>query len=61
MDLKYGESKTIDVVSTPVENYSEATKYEAFPDYVWTDKDPQLSTPGAGPTPATTPFPAATP
>ena len=60
-NLKYGESKTIEVVSTGVENYSDATQYEAFPDYVWTDKDPEIATPGAGPTTVATPFRAATP
>jgi hypothetical protein len=60
-NLKYGESQTIEVVSTGVQDYSSATQYEAFPDYVWTDKDPVPTTPSSGPTNAATPFPAATP
>ena len=38
-DLKYGESKTIDVVAAHVEDYTDATQYDAFPDSIWTDKD----------------------
>jgi hypothetical protein len=45
-DLAYGQSKEIDVVATAVEGFSEATKFESFPDSVWTDKDPvKASTP----------------
>jgi hypothetical protein len=53
VNLNYEESKEIEVVCVPVEGYDENTKYEAFPDYVWTDKDPVKATPeaGASPTP----------
>ncbi|HUP27487.1 MAG TPA: hypothetical protein VM409_03555 [Chloroflexia bacterium] len=37
-DLKFGESKQIDVVATAVGEFCDGC-YEAFPDTVWTDKD----------------------
>ncbi len=45
VNLKYGESQTIDIVSTHVKDYTDATQYEALPDSVWTDKDAVKATP----------------
>jgi hypothetical protein len=57
VNLRPGESKQIEIVCTPVKNFSKSTRYEAFPDYVWTDKDPVKTTPEVtGPTPAATPY-----
>ncbi|MEO6457085.1 MAG: hypothetical protein ABIO92_02250 [Chloroflexia bacterium] len=48
IDLKYGESKQIEVVGAGVGEFCEGC-YEAFPDTIWTDKDTGLSTATPGP------------
>lgn len=47
-DLKYGESKEIEVVGAGVGEFCEGC-YEAFPDSIWTDKDAGISTATPGP------------
>ena len=47
-DLKYGESKEIEVVGTGVGEFCEGC-YEAFPDTIWTDKDMGIVTATPGP------------
>ncbi len=61
INLNYGDTQTVDIVSTGIKDVSDNTKYEAFPDAVWTDKDPIKATPESGSTGATTPVPSATP
>ncbi len=48
IDLKYGESKEIEVVGTGGGEFCEGC-YEAFPDTIWTDKDVGISTATPGP------------
>ena len=58
VDLAPGQSKDIEVRATAVRDFSPATKYEAFADSVWTDKDPVKaaeSTPGSSPSGSPTP------
>lgn len=47
-DLKYGESKEIEVVGAGVGEFCTGC-YEAFPDTIWTDKDTGISTATPGP------------
>lgn len=47
VDLPYGQSKEIEVRATPVSDFSDATQYDAFPENVWTDKDPKKGGNGA--------------
>ena len=47
-DLKYGESKEIEVVGIGIGEFCEGC-YEAFPDTIWTDKDTGISTATPGP------------
>ena len=61
VNLNYGDTQTVDIVSTGIKDVTDNTRYEAFPDAVWTDKDPIKATPESGSTGATTPVPGATP
>lgn len=67
-NLKYGESRQIEIVATSVGEFCEGC-YEVYPDTMWTDKDPVPATQSEGgegkgegaTTPNTTPNPSPAP